>query len=82
MPLPPLLAAAVQAAATATLATANPGLCSTLLRRHPEHVATAYQWLQPAFAPLEPLLWGTGVDAEHPSRRCHCGEGYLESGLI
>lgn len=33
-----------------------------------------YRWLEPLIAPLEPLLWLTGVGASHPQRRCVCGE--------
>lgn len=75
--LPPLLGAAVQVVATALVAAANPALCSTDFMRHPgtlERLEIIYAWLQPAFAPLEPLLWLTGVGPDHPNRRCYCGQ--------
>ena len=75
--LPPLLGAAVQVVATALVAAANPALCSTDFMKHPgtmERLEAIYSWLQPAFAPLEPLLWLVGIGADHPYRRCYCGE--------
>lgn len=77
LPLPPLLNAAVQAAATALVARANPALCDSPYMRHAATAAgveLAYSYLEPAIAPLEPLLWAAGVGLAHPHRRCLCGE--------
>ncbi len=67
--LPPVLGAALQLVSTLVVTTTNSTQC-VAARMH-----TLYSWLQPAIAPLEPLLWAAGIPAAHPFRRCYAGEG-------
>ena len=76
-PLPPLLAAGMQAVGTLPVALTNGRTCSSDMMQHPAaapHLRALYRWLEPAVAPLEPLLLGAGVGRAHPHRHCHCGE--------
>lgn len=63
-------------AISALVVGANASLCQTPYLLHPAtaaRVEAVYSWLEPAVAPLEPLLWLVGIDAGHPRRRCYCG---------
>jgi hypothetical protein len=76
-PLPPVLAAGVQAVGALAVALTNGRTCSSDMMQHPAaapHLRTLYHWLEPAVAPLEPLLLAAGVGRGHPQRHCHCGE--------
>ena len=76
-PLPPLLAAGMQAVGTLPVALTNGRTCSSDMMQHPAaapHLRALYRWLEPAVAPLEPLLLGAGVGRAHPHRHCHCSE--------
>ena len=74
---PPLLAAGMQAVGTLPVALTNGRTCSSDMMQHPAaapHLRALYRWLEPAVAPLEPLLLGAGVGRAHPHRHCHCSE--------
>jgi hypothetical protein len=78
--LPPVTSAAVQAAATALAAAGNRRTCASP-RLTPPAVQSClgllYRLLEPAIAPLEPMLLAAGVGASHPHRACHCGGSNL-----
>lgn len=82
--LPPLLAAAVQLMGVAAVAARNPRVCAAPYMQHPQNrrlLGRVYRVLQPAVAPLEPLLAAVGVSSEHSmSRQCTCGEPALAAG--
>lgn len=76
--LPPVLGAALQLVSTLVVTTTNSTQCAAQYLQHQQVAArmhTLYSWLQPAIAPLEPLLWAAGIPAAHPFRRCCAGEG-------
>ena len=76
--LPPLLSAAVQVAGVAAVAARNPRVCAAPYLQHPHNrrlLGRVYRLLQPAVAPLEPLLGAAGVSGENSlGRQCICGE--------
>ena len=81
--LPPLLAMGAQLAGTVVAARGNSATCaSPYLHRAANRrlMARAYALLQPAVAPLEPLLATVGLQASHPSRQCLCGEQPRSAG--
>lgn len=74
--LPPVLSAVVQVAGAAAVVARNRAHCGLPYMTHPDTASSleaAYRWLEPAIAPLEPLLWLAGVRGGHPQRRCYCG---------
>lgn len=86
--LPPLLSAAVQLAGVVAVSFRNPSTCTATYMTQPLNtrlLGRLYRVLQPAVAPLEPLLAALGVDrANTAGRQCicgACGAGWLSGSL-
>lgn len=81
--LPPLLAIGVQLVGVSAAASRNSSTCASPYLQRPANrllMSHVYALLQPAVAPLEPLLATVGLTAAYPSRQCICGEcGRLEA---
>ena len=73
---------ALHLAGTLLASSGTAAICSSGLLTHPATrpwIHVLYRLLEPATAPLEPLLLAAGVRRDHPHRHCHCGEPSREA---